>query len=192
MHPALYRSYQFFAAVKASLPRQLSPADTALMRAVLPAPAQQELFNRMPPNDRRHAIAVARTLQQAGHTEPALLQAALLHDVAKSIGQPIPHRVAIVLFEAFWPAALRALSDWQQNDAAPSFTDSQIRGIVWWRRPFVVHAHHPAIGAAWAKRAGCDSLAVTLILNHQQKPAAAPATAVEKLQAALYQADNLN
>ncbi|MCG3211029.1 MAG: hypothetical protein FOGNACKC_04666 [Anaerolineae bacterium] len=192
MHPALYRSYQFFAAVKASLPRQLSPADTALMRAVLPAPAQQELFNRMPPNDRRHAIAVARTLQQAGHTEPALLQAALLHDVAKSIGQPILHRVAIVLFEAFWPAALRALSDWQQNDAAPSFADSQIRGIVWWRRPFVVHAHHPAIGAAWAKRAGCDSLAVTLILNHQQKPAAAPATAVEKLQAALYQADNLN
>lgn len=187
MHPALYRSYQFFAAVKASLPRQLSPADTALMRAVLPAPAQQELFNRMPPNDRRHAIAVARTLQQAGHTEPALLQAALLHDVAKSIGQPILHRVAIVLFEAFWPAALRALSDWQQNDA-----DSQIRGIVWWRRPFVVHAHHPAIGAAWAKQAGCDALAVTLILNHQQKPAAAPATAVEKLQAALYQADNLN
>lgn len=199
MHPALYRSYQFFAAVKAGLPawagglpRQLSPADTALMRSVLRAPAQQELFYRMPPNDRRHAIAVARMLQQTGHTESPLLQAALLHDVAKSIGQPIAHRVIIVLLNAFWPAGLRKLSSWPDIGDGSPVAGTQLRSIAGWRRPFVVHAHHPAIGADWARQAGCDPLAITLIFNHQQPPSDQPATATEKLQVALYRADNLN
>jgi hypothetical protein len=206
MHPALYRSFQFFAAVKASLPAwagglpaELPPADAALMRSILRAPAQQALFNRMPPNDRRHAIAVAKTLQQDGHHKPVLLQAALLHDVAKSMGQPIPHRVAIVLLEAFWPAGLQKLSQWPgtndelpKSDAASSTVDLQIRAIGWWRRPFVVHAHHPPIGADWAARSACDPLAVELILRHQEKLAGPPASETDHLLAALQRADNLN
>jgi len=184
-HPALYRVYQFFVALKASLPAWaggvkggLSAEDKALVKSILPTPAQQELFGRMPPNDQSHGIAVARTLQQAGHDDPALMQAALLHDVAKSLGQPIIHRVLIVLLEAFWPAGLERVS-------APA-------AAGWWRRPFVIHARHPAIGAEWAGEAGCEPLAVSLIARHQDELAPDSTETEEKLLAALQWADNLN
>jgi hypothetical protein len=184
-HPALYRVYQFFVALKASLPTWaggvkggLSAEDETLVKSILPATAQQELFRRMPPTDQLHAIAVARTLQQAGHDDPALMQAALLHDVAKSLGQPIIHRVLIVLLEAFWPAGL----EWVSAPGAAG----------WWRRPFVIHARHPAIGAEWAGEAGCEPLAVSLIARHQDELAPDLTETEEKLLAALQWADNLN
>jgi hypothetical protein len=186
-HPALYRVYQFFAALKASLPvwaggvrNGLTGNDKALLTAILTTPAQQQLFARMSPNDQRHAIAVARTLQQAGHTDKALLQAALLHDAGKSMGQPIVHRVVIVLLEAFWPAALKWLSRNTTNTLA-------LEQVSRWRRPFVIHAHHPAIGAEWAALAECDPLAIDLIARHEK-----PATEEDEPMAALQWADNLN
>lgn len=200
-HPALYRVYQFFIALKASLPAwaggvrdHLTADDEALVNAILPIPLQQQLFARMPPNDQRHAMAVANTLSQAGHSHPALMQAALLHDVGKSVGQPIIHRVLIVLFEAFWPAALRRLStpavSANLQDKGQQMTN---HSVGWWRRPFVVHAQHPTIGAAWAREAGCDPLAVSLIAQHQDKLGdEAAQSAEQKLLAALQWADNLN
>jgi hypothetical protein len=177
MPKPLYRAAQFFAALRAHLPTwaggvgsRLSDNEAALVATILPTAPQQALFARMPPNDRRHALAVLRTLQQAGHDHPALMQAALLHDVAKSLGQPLPHRVLIVLLRAFWPGALRRLA-----------------GDSWWRRPFAVHALHPAIGAEWAAAAGCEPLAVDLIARHDM-----PAGPEEKLLAALQWADDLN
>jgi hypothetical protein len=56
----------------------------------------------------------------------------------------------------------------------------------------VVHAHHPAIGAAWAEEAGCEPLAVRLIARHQEALASEPIGEVEKLLAALQWADDLN
>ena len=125
-------------------------------------------------------MAVARTLQQAGHTDAALLQAALLHDAGKSLGQPIIHRVLIVLFAAFWPAALK----WLARDTT---TNLALEQISWWRRPFVIHAHHPAIAAEWAAQADCDPLAVNLIARHEEK-----ADPQDKLLVVLQWADNLN
>ena len=187
-HPALYRAGQFFVALKAYLPAwaggvqgDLSPKDETLVKSILSTPAQQRLFERMPPNDQRHAIAATRTLRQAGHHQPALMQAALLHDVGKSLGQPIIHRVLIVLFNAFWPAALT----WLET------TSMDVTTISRWRRPFVVHAQHPAIGAAWAKDAGCNSMAVSLIAKHQDR-LSNESTEIEKLLAALQWADDLN
>ncbi len=184
MQPALYRVYQFFAAVKAGLPAwaggiadHLTADDEALVVSILPTPAQQHLFARMPPNDKRHALAVARTLQGAGHQDRALLQAALLHDVAKSMGQPIIHRVMIVLLEAFWPAALRRLS-------APGEAG-------WWRRPFVIHAHHPQLGADLATEVACDPLAISLIARHQEVLVGVDREE-ERLLAALQWADGMN
>ena len=194
-HPALYRASQFFVALFSYLPAwaggkhgQLSSADQTLVNAILSTSPQRRLFTQMPPNDQQHAIAVARTLQQAQHTEPALMQAALLHDVGKSIGQPIFHRVAIVLLEAFWPSMLVKLSKLAETGHP---TDAQVRSITWWRRPFVVHAQHPAIGAEWAKNVGCDPLAVNLIFRHQDKLQVI-ATEEDKLLIALQWADNLN
>ena len=195
-HPALYRAYQFFAALHTALPTwaggkqgQLSTTDQTLVYTILSTPQQQRLFATMPPNDQRHAIAVALTLQQAGHTEPALLQAALLHDVGKSIGQPIFHRVTIVLLEAFWPSMLDTLSKLPKHSHP---ADSMIRSITWWRRPFVVHAQHPVIGAEWAKNAGCDPLSVELILKLQDNVGNESTDENTKLLVALQWADNLN
>lgn len=183
-HPTLYRAAQFLAAVKTGLPAWAGGTafptgkDLALIGSILPVPAQQQLFDRMPSNDQRHALAVARTLIQAGHDHPALLQAGLLHDVGKSLGQPIMHRVVIVLLEAFWPAVLQRLS-------APGAGGG-------WRRPFVVHAEHAATGATWAGEAGCDSLAVRLIARHEDQLQAEASSDENRLLAALQWADNLN
>jgi hypothetical protein len=190
--PALYRASQFFAAVKAVLlPGGLTQADETLVYSILTTPAQQRLFARMSPNDRRHALAVVRTLQQAGYDQPALLQAALLHDVAKSLGQPIIHRVAIVLLKAFWPAALERVGEWPRSVANGEWqiANGERRVIL---HPFIIHAHHPVIGAAWAEEAGCDPSAVRLIARHQETLTGQAAGEEEKLLAALQWADDLN
>jgi hypothetical protein len=190
-HPALYRAYQFFSALKASLPAWaggvrggLTAEDEALVTSILRTTAQQQLFARMPPNDQRHAMAVVRTLQQAGYNETALMQAALLHDVGKSMGQPIIHRVLIVLLKAFWPVALRWLS-------IPT-SGVRVEQVNWWRRPFVVHARHPVLGAAWAEEVDCEPLAVSLIASHEDILNEAPIGEEGKLLAALQWADDLN
>lgn len=195
-----YRAIQFFAALKAYLPNWagggLTEADTTLIASILTTPSQRQLFERMSPNDQRHAVAVVRTLQEAGHHQPILLQAALLHDVAKSMGQPIIHRVLIVLLKAFWPAMLARISVSAHQrlgsyDSAFSLHASA-SSFPWWRRPFVIHAHHPAIGADWAAQVDCDPLAVRLIARHQDSLNTEPVTAEDKLLAALQWADDLN
>ncbi|MBN1991873.1 MAG: hypothetical protein JW953_04170 [Anaerolineae bacterium] len=198
-HPALYRVYQFFVALRAGLPAwagggrgSLTGVDKALVASVLKTASQQRLFDHMPPNDQRHALAVVWTLSQTGHHQPALLQAALLHDVAKSLGQPLLHRALIVLLKAFWPAVLRWLAQSGSRALAAGFGPAVVKKIPRWRRPFVIHAHHPAIGAAWAKQAGCDPLAVCLIARHQDKLETAANTEEDKLLAALQKADDLN
>jgi hypothetical protein len=215
---ALYRAAQFFAALKAYLPTWagggLTPVDEALVAAILTTPAQRQLFARMSPNDQRHAVAVVRALRRAGYNQPALQQAALLHDVAKSIGQPMIHRVLIVLLEAFWPTALQRLGrsgpqrivtspdgENAANRSTPNLDplsttlrDYPLRfaSTPGWRRPFIIHAQHPAIGAAWAKEAGCEPMAVNLIARHQDILSAEPIEAAERLLTALQWADNLN
>lgn len=197
-HPPFYRIFQFFAALKAYLPGWagggLTGADTSLITTILTTPGQRHLFERMPPNDQRHAVAVARTLQEAGRHQPALLQAALLHDVAKSMGQPIIYRVLIVLLKAFWPAMLARLSESNNEQIANGewYVKVEHSSIPHWRRPFVIHAYHPVIGADWAVQAGCDSLAVRLIARHQDSLTTAPVTVEEELLAALQWADDLN
>ncbi len=201
--PALYRACQFFAALKASLPKWagggLTGPDQALVSTILTTLAQRQLFARMSPNDQRHALAVGRTLQQAGYQQPALLQAGLLHDVAKSLGQPILYRVAIVLLKAFWPTALARMSEWRMGESAngrianpPSSFLLPPSREAFILHPFVVHAHHPAIGAAWAEEAGCEPLAIRLIARHQETLTGPPATEEEKLLVALQWADNMN
>lgn len=152
---AAYRARQFFRAVAAYL-LPLSAAEQAEAHAFLPEKARP-LFDAMPRNDRRHSLAVLRTLRAAGHHEPALLQAALLHDAAKAAGGvTLLHRVAVVLLKAFWPSWL---AGWEGR-AAPPRSDL--------RYPFWAHANHPATGADMAAAAGCDPLAVLLIRRHQE------------------------
>lgn len=195
---AWYRVSQFVAAVKARLPGWAGggypncAGSGKLLDTVLTVP-QQDLFKRMPANDQQHALAVAQTLHQAGYQQQALMQAALLHDVGKSIGQPLIHRVAIVLLQAFWPGVLRRLeASAVLSQASHPLPPDVLSDVAWWRRPFVVHARHPYIGAAWARAAGCEPLAVTLIARHQETIDDPEGGSEAELLALLQWADNLN
>lgn len=150
-----YRVHQFVKALCAYT-RPLTPGERAEAQTWLPESAWP-LFNSMPRNDQRHSLNVLRSLRAADHAEPALMQAALLHDVAKSTGGvALFHRVAVVLIKIVWPGWLARMA----QAPAPARGDP--------RYPFWAHANHPQLGAEMAAAAGCDPLAVTLIRRHQE------------------------
>ncbi len=176
---ACYRSSQFFKAVGA----RVSPDDRTLVESVLTTPAQQALFDRMPVADQRHAVALLRTLRAGGHDHPALMQAALLHDVAKSgAGITVFHRVVVVLLHAFRPTWLA----WLARDAE----DLPRRGFGLWRQPLGRYLAHPAIGAGWAEAADCLPMAVSLIRRHQSPVSASSDTLEDHLLRLLQAADD--
>jgi hypothetical protein len=155
LHGAVYRVRQFGSAL-ATRGRPLAEAERTEVRVWLPA-AAWPLFDAMPHNDQHHSLNVLRSLRAAGHTEPALMQAALLHDAAKSTGGVIIfHRIAVVLLKVARP-------DWA---ARLTQTSAPSRGNL--RYPFWVLANHPQLGAELAAAAGCDPLAMTLIRRHQE------------------------
>lgn len=150
-----YRVRQFVSALGAYI-RPLTAGERAEARAWLPESAWV-LFDAMPRNDQRHSLNVLRSLRAAGYAEPALMQAALLHDAAKSSGGiTLFHRVAVVLLKIARP-------DWAPRMAQ---TPAPARGSL--RYPFWAHANHPQLGAEMTAAAGCDPLAVTLIRRHQE------------------------
>ena len=180
---AYYRSSQFFKAIDAAIGARVTDDDRVLVESVLAAPAQRALFDRMPAADQRHTVALLNSLRVGGHDHPALMQAALLHDVAKSgAGITVFHRVAVVLLRAFRPTWLA----WLVRDIDQSV----------WRRPFVRYVLHPAIGADWAEAAGCHPMAVSLIRRHQSPVSssddASPDALEDQLLGLLQAADDQN
>ena len=172
---ACYRVGQFFRALAARVPEE----DVEQALRIL-TPEARSLFRRQARPDQRHALAVYTTLRRAGHTDAHLLAAALLHDVGKAAAHlPAWQRAIIVLLERWAPRLLAYLSQ------------GQPRG---WRRPYVMHANHPQVGARWAQDAGCSPLTVALIRRHQERPVSGPAFTAEEhgWLAALQAADNLN
>ncbi len=150
MFRLFYRFRQFWWAITARIQEE----DRALVARILP-PGAQALFWRMAPGDQRHSLAVLRTLLAWGETHPALLQAALLHDVGKAASPLAPwERALIVLGKALgpWPRRL-GCSRWPI--------------LRCWIRRVRRYQAHPEIGAAWALEVGCDPLTVALIRRHQ-------------------------
>lgn len=139
----MHRVEQFFGHVRA----RVTPAETASARALLPAGAWA-LFSAMPVADRRHALDVVGRLGAAGHDDPDLLIAALLHDAAKGRRMRLWHRVAGVSLEALAPRVLRRL-------ASPNPRS--------WRHPFHLYLHHANLSADAAAGAGCSLRAVAFI-----------------------------
>jgi hypothetical protein len=175
---AFYRSSQFFKAVGA----QVTDDDHALVDSVLTTSPQRALFERMPVADQRHAVATLRTLRADGHDHPALMQAALLHDVAKSgAGITVFHRVVVVLLKTIRPDWLSWLVySTSQNPAGR------------WRYPFACYLEHPDIGANWAETAGCDPTAVSLIRRHQSPVSPSSLEFEDQLLGLLQAADDQN
>ncbi|HEX2222247.1 MAG TPA: hypothetical protein VHK06_06945, partial [Candidatus Limnocylindria bacterium] len=145
---------------------RVRPEEEALARRLLPAGAVP-LFAAMPVADRRHALDVAHRLLAAGHDDPDVLVAALLHDAAKGQRMRLWHRVAGVLLERFAPGLLERLAS---PDAAS------------WRHGFHLYLHHAPMSADAAVAAGCSARTAALIRG-RATGADAP------LQAALRAAD---
>ena len=168
-------------------------------------PEAQEIFHRQAIQDQRHALAVYRSLCQAGYTNPELLAAGLLHDAGKAAARfPAWQRAVIVLLDHFAPRLLERLALQPSPRPSPKGRggDSTPLNVPkGWRRPFAVHARHSLLGARWAEEAGCSALTVALIRRHHDPLASdssitSSTTSVtaeeDQLLAALQMADNTN
>jgi hypothetical protein len=144
---------------------RVRPGEAELARRILP-PGAWRLFERMPVADRRHAIDVMRRLRDAGHHDPDLLAAALLHDAAKGRRMRLWHRVGGVLLEAFAPRLLARLADPDPGS---------------WRHPFHLYLHHAPMSADAALAAGCPPRAAAFIRG---TPDAVDAPLADALRAA--------
>ena len=159
----MHRVGQFVSHVRA----RVDPAEEALVERLLPT-AAHVLFRGMPVADRRHGLDVAQRLLAAGHDDPDLLAAALLHDAGKGHRLRLWHRVGGVLLEAVAPNLLRRAADPDPRS---------------WGHPFHLYLHHDAISAEMAVRAGCAPRAGAFIRGQ-------PTATDAPLQAALKAADD--
>jgi hypothetical protein len=132
----VHRVSQFVAHVRA----RVAPKEQAFAHRVLPSRAA-DLFDTMSVADRRHALDVTARLVTAGHDDPDLLAAALLHDAGKGRRMRLWHRIAGVLLEAFAPGLLCRLAS-----ADPAS----------WRHPFHLYLHHAELSADLATASGCS------------------------------------
>jgi hypothetical protein len=122
----------------------------------------------MPVADRRHALDVVDKLLAAGHDDPDLLAAALLHDAAKGHRMRLWHRASGVLLESVAPRLLRRLAS----------DDPSSR-----RHPFHLYLHHDRLSADLAVRAGCARRVEAFIIGEVDETDA-------RLLAALKDADD--
>jgi hypothetical protein len=181
-----YRIGQFWRGLWATV----TPDEEQRVAKILPA-AAFPLFAQMPKDAQRHSLNVLASVWAAGHHHPDLDVAALLHDcgkVAAALGGvklALWVRGPLVVFEKLLPALV---ARWASPE--PSHQ---------WRYALHVHREHPAIGAAWAAKAGCSELSCWLIAHHQT-PLCMPEHAIEgatseeagALLAVLQKADNGN
>lgn len=149
MKDPLYRVRQFFSAVQAA---PLTPDEEDRIRIVLNDDAFA-LYQSMPLGDQRHSLKIFDALRAQGQNAPPLLQAALLHDVAKrSVG--LVYRTGVILVKQLAPHALEKIASANRNS---------------WRHRFYLSLHHPELGAQLAQDAGVSTDALTLIRAHQEQ-----------------------
>jgi hypothetical protein len=114
-------------------------------------PAQLGLFDAMHPADQRHGLDVAAALRAAGHAEPELLLAGLLHDCGKGRGLRVWHRVGWSLGEHYGAGVERLFA------RLPGF-----------RAAFATIRGHAARSAELAQAAGAGPVTVELIRNQAE------------------------
>jgi hypothetical protein len=162
-----YRARQFFGARAA----QIDPADrTALLQAGQVPASLASLFERMPVPYQWHALNVARHLQAEGHSDPILLQAALLHDMGK--WDPASNRrVSLGVRSAAVVLEHVPGGEGLMQRLAAGNPPATSRRYSWY-----LHRHHPRRSADLAAAHGSPPEAVELIRYHARRvPGLSPA-----------------
>ncbi|MGQ9549575.1 MAG: hypothetical protein ACUVSY_10720 [Roseiflexus sp.] len=151
-HRWYYRVRQFVTALVAGIRLE----ERALLVCMLSDP-QLLLFERMPRFAQRHSLNVYHALVRAGHTDPHLLQAALLHDCGKVDlnGRTIPllYYVIIVLLQQYAP-------DLYERAAHNG------RGLLY---PFALHATHEQRSVIYARAAGSHRDVVQILSDYAER-----------------------
>jgi hypothetical protein len=114
-------------------------------------PAQLALFDAMQRADQRHGLDVVAALRAAGHDQPDLLLAGLLHDCAKGREVRVWHRVGWSLSERYGAGVERVLA------SLPGF-----------RAAFATLRDHASRSAEMARGAGASALTAELIRNQAE------------------------
>ena len=156
----LYRSRQFFGALLG----RVSKEEMAEARQVL-GPHLFRMFAEMPSQYRRHALTVYRRVREVGCDNPAVLQAALLHDAGKYDPESgrhvtLAHRVAIVLLKTTLPGKRLLVR------LAEHSTPQGLAGYLLY--PFYLSKHHAEIAASRAASLGATPEVVDLIAYHHR------------------------
>jgi len=130
----------------------LAPGEVAEVRGLL-RPEEFHLFLHAEPRDRRHSLDLYRLLNAEG-ASPAMLVAALLHDVGK--GRVATwHRVAFVVLNGVSPRVARAVA--AETGAG-------------WRRALWRLQHHAALGAHALEAVAADARVVAIVRAHTGPP----------------------
>jgi putative nucleotidyltransferase with HDIG domain len=149
----LYRARQFWRSVTLKTEQyDLERAQEQLN------PAQLELFKKLPPADKLHALEVFYKLLKNGESQPDLLTAALLHDIGKLYYHLNPlERAMVVVVSAWMPRFAQRLG------AVPAQGWQTLPG---WRKAFIVAENHASWGAELSSQAGASTVVEALIRQH--------------------------
>ena len=112
---------------------------------------QLALFDSMHAADRRHGLDVVAALRAAGHRQPDLLLAGLLHDCGKGRELHVWHRVA-----------------WSLGERYGSRVESTLVRLPTFARAFRTMADHARVSAELALAAGVGPLTSDLIRNQAE------------------------
>lgn len=130
---------------------------------------EQILFYRMPAVDQKHAVELAKLLEERIRNDRKvnarrLIKAGLLHDLGKCFYPfKLWERVAASLLKQF----LLPVYDWLSEKGKVDSKNHFFRMIY-------VHKYHPVLGADLARETGIEEACCLLILNHQHRDTSNP------------------
>lgn len=113
--------------------------------------AQLELFDAMHRADQRHGLDVVAALRRAGHHEPELLLAGLLHDCGKGRRLRVWERIG-----------------WSLAEHYGSTVEGLLVRLPGFRQAFRTLAQHAEVSAELAIAAGAGPLTAELIRNQAE------------------------